>query len=154
MKLSVSLLVMTLVLGLLVALPATAADGDSFRLEALNGGRALEPGDLESGAVIVVFWAGWSPRCRDIAERTNAIVEEWGDRARVITVNFQEDQETAQDFVGDSLNADTYLDEDGSFSKQHTMTSLPGLLIYRDGEVVFRGKLQLDSSGLIAHTLD
>jgi len=147
-----TMLVVALVLAL--ALPAAAADGEAFQLEALDGSGTLEPGNLESGAVIMVFWAGWSPRCRDIVERTNEIVDEWSDRARVITVNFQEDRDAVAEFIDGELRANTYLDEDGSFSKQHTMTSLPGLLIYRDGEVAFRGKLLPDSSGLIAHTLD
>lgn len=137
----------------ILPLAAAAAEGE-FRLRSLDGGKTLEPGDLESGSVIIVFWAGWSPRCRDIVERTNDIVDEWSARARVITVNFQEEPDAVRDFIGGELNADVYLDTDGAFSKQHTMTSLPGLLIYRDGEVAFRGKLPADPGGLIGQTLN
>lgn len=132
---------------------ATAAE-DDFRLPALDGRATLEPADLESGSTIMVFWASWSPRCRDIVDRTNAIAEDWGERATVVTVNFQEEADVARDFIGGELDVDTYLDSDGAFSKQHTMTSLPGLLIYRDGEVAFRGKLPADPSGLIAQALN
>lgn len=131
----------------------TAAD-DEFRLPALEGRGTLEPSDLESGSTIIIFWASWSPRSRDIAERTNDIAEQWGGRATVLTVNFQEEADVAREFLGGELEVDTYLDTDGAFSKQHTMTSLPGLLIYRDGEVVFRGKLPADPSGLIAQALN
>lgn len=133
---------------------AVTAAEDDFRLPALDGRATLEPADLESGSTIMVFWASWSPRCRDIVERTNAIAEDWGGRATVVTINFQEEADVARDFIGGELDVDTYLDSDGALSKQHTMTSLPGLLIYRDGEVAFRGKLPADPSGLIAQALN
>ncbi len=144
----------TLAFALLAFLPAAGAEGEPFRLESLDGRQVLEPSDLESGSAIIVFWAGWSPRCRNIVDRTNAIASEWGGRAAVLTVNFQESADEAQDFVGDRLNVPVFLDEDGSFSKQHTMTSLPGLLIYRDGEVAFRGKLPAEPDALIDQTLN
>lgn len=143
-----------LTIGLMLAATPVAADEETFRLSALDGGAALQPADVESGAVIMIFWAGWSPRCRDIVERTNAIADEWGGRARVITINFQEEPDAVRDFLDGELKVPTYLDGDGAFSKQHTMTSLPGLLIYDDGEVAFRGKLPADPSGLIAQTLN
>lgn len=150
---AIVLLSAVLVMGLQPA-SAAAAEDDSFRLAALDGGGALEPSDLERGATILVFWASWSPRCRDIVDRANAIADEWGGRATIVTVNFQEEADVVRDFVGGELDVDTYLDSDGAFSKQHTMTSLPGLLIYRDGEVAFRGKLPADPSGLIAQALN
>ena len=141
-------------MGVVLATAPALADEETFRLAALDGSAALQPADVESGAVILVFWAGWSPRCRDIVERTNAIADEWGGRARVVTVNFQEESDAVRDFLDGKMKVKTYLDSDGAFSKQHTMTSLPGLLIYDDGEVAFRGKLPADPSGLIAQTLN
>ncbi len=145
--------VAVLMIGITMAIAPAVADEDTFRLSALDGGAALQPADIESGAVIMVFWAGWSPRCRDIVERTNAIADEWSGRARVVTVNFQEEPDAVREFLDGKLKVPTYLDSDGAFSKQHTMTSLPGLLIYEDGKVEFRGKLPADPSGLIAQTL-
>lgn len=141
-------------IGIVVAMTPVVAQEDTFRLSALDGTAALQPADVESGTVIMVFWAGWSPRCRDIVERTNEIADEWGGRARVVTVNFQEESDAVRDFLDGKLKVKTYLDSDGAFSKQHTMTSLPGLLIYDDGEVAFRGKLPADPSGLIGQTLN
>lgn len=142
---------LTLLLGCtLLALPAPAQD---FRLQGLRGGQLTE-GDLAQGATVVVVWASWSPRGRDIAERVAAIQGRWGNRARVVTVNFQEDRATVEQFLsGKNLGVPVYLDVDGTFSKKHAVTTLPGLLVIRDGNVAYRGKLPDNPDQVLAETL-
>lgn len=124
-----------------------------LRLPALQGDELAE-GDLARGVTVVVVWASWSPRCRDIVERVNPIAQRWGDRARVITVNFQEDRETAGRFLeGKDLEIPVYLDTDGAFSKKYAVTTLPGLLIFKDGETAYRGRLPDDPDRLLSEIL-
>jgi thiol-disulfide isomerase/thioredoxin len=132
---------------------AALAQGGGVALKGLAGGQLTEA-DLAKGETIVVVWASWSPRSRDIVERVNQIESEWGDSARVVTVNFQEDRATIEAYLeGMGLTAPVFMDSKGAFSKSHSVTTLPGILIYKDGEVVHRGRLPLDASALIGRVL-
>ena len=128
-----------------VAAEEVLTDGD---------GRALTAGEFGQGAVIVVFMASWSPRCRDVIERVNRIHDEWGARARVVVVNFQEDPaEMASFLVGKTTRAEIYYDRDGAFSKAHSITFLPGLLVLQNGTVAFRGRLGRDPGSVLSQIL-
>lgn len=125
-----------------LAFPAVSLPG-------LNGG-ALTSADLAKGTHVLVVWATWSPRCRDIVPRVNELAGKLGARARVATVNFQEEPAPIEAFLaGKSLQAPVYLDKSGDFSKAHAVTTLPGLVIYRDGEVLFQGRLDTDANAQV-----
>jgi len=142
--------ILGLLLSAALSLPAPAQD---VRLPGLRGGQLTE-GDLAQGATVVVVWASWSPRGKDIVARVNAIQGRWGGRARVVTVNFQEDRGTVDGFLaGKNLGVPVYLDTDGTFSKKHAVTTLPGLLIFQDGKRGYGGRLPPDADALIARTL-
>lgn len=130
-----------------------AAQGRPFRLTGLDGGH-LGPSDFAQGVIIAVVFAGWSPHCRDIVQRTNAIADRWGSQARVIMVDFQEDRAEVESFLsGNKPAARVYLDESGAFSKRHSVTNLPGLVIFKDGNALFSGKLSRDPDSVISQTL-
>ncbi len=128
---------------------------DDLELSGLKGEK-LREAELAQGAVIVVAWASWSPRCRDIVDRVNALSGRWAGRARVLTVNFQEDAGTVRQFLdsqGKTLSAPVFLDTSGNFSKKHAVTNLPGLLIFRDGKTAFSGKLPADPDPVISQAI-
>lgn len=134
----------------LLATPVAAQD---IRLQGLGGERLAES-DLARGTTIVVVWASWSPRSRDIAARVSPLARRWGGQARVMTVNFQEDRAAVEGFLaGKDFGAAVYLDPDGAFSKKYAMATLPGLLIIKDGQVVYRGKLPDDPDRVIGEFL-
>ncbi len=136
-----------------ILLPAAPAAAQGFHLRGLQGGE-LADSDLQQGTAIVVLWASWSPRSRDIVARVNPLAERWGGRARVVTVNFQEDAAAVQGFLaGKGLRAPVYLDADGAFSKRYGIATLPGLLILKDGQTVYSGKLPDDPDPLIGKTV-
>lgn len=142
-----------LILAAVLLPPPVLAEARPFRLEGLRSGE-VQPAELLQGNVIVIVWASWSPRCRDIVERSNAVVDRWGDRARVLSVVFQEDPETVERFLaGKRSRVPIFLDRDGAFSKRHTVTHLPGLLIFRDGDTGFSGRLPNNPDSLIEQTL-
>ncbi len=134
------------------SLSPAAAQG--MVLQGLQGDR-LSEADLSQGSTIVVVWASWSPRSRDIVGRVNSLVEKWGGQARVVTVNFQDERSNVEGFLaGKGLNAPVYLDLEGTFSKKHSVATLPGLLIVKNGRVVFSGKLPDDPDRTIAERLN
>ena len=143
----------TFVLLLALAASAVPAAAQDFRLQGLRGERLGET-DLAQGTTIVVVWASWSPRSRDIVERVNPIAQRWGGQARVVTVTYQEERQAVEGFLaGKNLGTTVILDPDGAFSKKYAVTTLPGLVIIRDGQVVYRGRLPEDPDRVIADFL-
>jgi thiol-disulfide isomerase/thioredoxin len=142
----------TAALAFLAALAAPVSAQD-IRLQGL-GGEQLADSDLSRGVTIVVLWASWSPRSRDIAARVNPLARRWGGQARVVTVNFQEDRAAVEKFLaGKDFGAAVFLDPNGAFSKKYAVATLPGLLIVKDGQVVYRGKLPEDPDRVIGEFL-
>lgn len=143
-------LVLVMLTGLvLFALPTLSQDLSG------PGGARLSASDLASGQHVLVFFASWSPKCRDIGPRTRAIADRFSGRARVHLVNFQEDAATAQQFLGGSAGAVPLLvDRDGSFARRHSVLNLPGLVVYKNGEAVYSGTLPGDAESLIDSLLD
>jgi thiol-disulfide isomerase/thioredoxin len=143
-----------LVLGLFaLSAQPVLAQGRAVELHGLNGGKLTEAA-LQSGVSIVVVWASWSPRCRDIVDRLNALDGRWGAQASVVSVNFQEERPAIEQFLaGQNLKVPVFIDGRGAFAKQYAVTTLPGLLIYKDGEVAYRGKLPNDTDALIGRIL-
>jgi thiol-disulfide isomerase/thioredoxin len=140
--------VLTLALLALVAFRGTVR-AEAVDLACIGGGR-LTDADLGHGAAIVVVWASWSPRSRGIGERVGALASRWGGRARVVTVNFQEDGAVVERFVGKGLGAPVCLDPDGTFSHNYKIATLPGLVVLKDGQTVYSGKLPDDPDSVIA----
>lgn len=142
-----------LVSALLVAL---VAGGGTTPLVAQNGnglltldGRALDP-ELLEGDAIVVFFATWSPRCRDIVERAQQLHQRWGSRAKVLLVAFQEEEEDVRGFLaGEETDVQVTRDADGSFSKRHGITTLPSLLVLDNGAVGYRGRMPADVDSVL-----
>ena len=133
-----------------LALPVRAED---LSLSCVGGG-SLSDADLSRGTTIVVVWASWSPRSRDVAQRVGALSQRWGNRARVMTVNFQEDGPAVQKFLaGKGFGVPICMDPDGAFSRKYNVATLPGLLVVRDGNVAYRGKLPDDADGAIEGAL-
>jgi len=141
----------------IAVLLAVAADAArvpaNLRLAGLEGG-ALTSSDLERGTHVLVVWASWSPRCRDIVGRVNALAGRWSSGARVATIDFQEDPETVSRFLrGQGLRVPVYLDRDGEASKSLAVTALPGLVVSRDGEILYQGRLPADPDALLEDLL-
>lgn len=145
-----AVLALAVLTGVLLSVPAAAQD---VRLSCLRG-ESLSEADLARGATVVVVWASWSPRSRDIVERVQPLAGRWGGQARVVTVNFQEDRQAVAAFLaGRELGAPVCMDPDGSFSKKYNVATLPGLLVVKDGQVVYRGKLPDDPDRVLADLL-
>ncbi len=140
-------------LACLLLLLSFAAHADTIVMPGLQEGRLAET-DLNSGHFVLIVWASWSPHCRDIAQRVNQIAQTWKGKADVRTIVFQEEADTVRRFLqGQALQAPTFIDQTGAFSKKHAVTTLPSLLILKDGEAVFSGKLPTNPDSLIERSL-
>ena len=121
----------------------------AWELPGLQGG-SLTSADVASGTTVMVVFAGWSPHCADIVERTNALASRLGGRASVVMVDFQEEPAEVSAFLeGKGARARVYLDGDGAFSKQLRVMTLPGMVVYRDGSVAYQGKLPGDPESVV-----
>lgn len=135
-------------------LTAVDAQQPAFRLPLLAGSGELTPDELAKGTQIVVVWASWSPRCRDIDEQVAALHSKWRDRATVITVNFQEKPDAIRAALADrKMKVPVYLDSTGAFSKMHAVTTVPHVLVFVDGKRVLGQRLTSDIDQVIASKL-
>lgn len=138
---------------LLVAYGGAPAAGQGFSLAGLRGG-SLSEAELSRGRVVVVLWASWSPRGRNVAERVNALAQAAGSRATVLAVNYQEDQATVQGFVASNpFTVPVYLDTDGVLAKKFKLANLPGLLVMKDGVVAYQGRMPDDPERVVEESL-
>ncbi|MEM1248589.1 MAG: TlpA disulfide reductase family protein [Acidobacteriota bacterium] len=135
---------LTALLLVLSALLAAPAVSQGFRLEGLDGS-SLSQEALESGDWVIVVWASWSPRARDIGPRIDALAGELSGRARVCGVHFQDTPAEVRKSLGAQRpDAPLYVDARGDFSKKYQVSDLPSLLILRQGRVVHKGRLTAD----------
>lgn len=145
---------------LAVALAALAAGGcarpasaQEIVLPGLEGGQ-LRESELQRGNVIVVVWASWPPRCRDVVDKINDIAGRWGSQASVLSVNYQESRADVQRFLeGKRISVPVYLDTEGEFSKKYSKANLPVLLVFRDGSSAVKEALPDDPHPTISRAL-
>jgi hypothetical protein len=136
---------------LAAGLAGAAVAQAAWELPGLRGG-SLSSRDVASGTTVMLVFAGWSPHCSDVVERSNALAGRLGGRARVVLVDFQEEPaEVAAFLEGKGARSPVYLDADGSFSKQHRVMTLPGMVVYRDGAVTYQGKLPQDPESVVGN---
>ena len=145
-------------LGVLVGLFLMLAVGSplsaqGFQLAGLDGSQ-LTRAQVERGDWVIVVWASWSPRARNIGAKIDALESRFGSRAEVCAVHFQDSAEDVRESFGGKLpSAPVYVDAAGDFSKHYQVTDLPALLVLRDGKVVHRGRLPSDPESLVAPLL-
>lgn len=72
---------------------------------------------IAEGLVMVDFWAPWCAPCRMVAPVLEELQEEMQDKVKIVKVNVDENPQVATDYG---------------------ITSIPTLIIYKDGEMVDR----------------
>jgi thioredoxin 1 len=65
--------------------------------------------------VLVDFWAPWCGPCRAVAPTVDAIAQEFSGRLKVVKLN---------------------TDESGKVAMEYNVTSIPTLMVFKNGEVV------------------
>jgi thioredoxin-like negative regulator of GroEL len=119
--------------------PAVVGQG-SPNLPGLRGD-SLGEAELRRGDTVIVIWASWSPRCRDVGQRLTAL-EGALSGTRVVSISYQEERDAAATFVRDNgVPGSVYLDRDGAFARRHGVSTLPSYVVFRDGAAVAQGRL-------------
>ena len=144
----------TLSVGLMLLSPAEP----SFALD-VSGLTHLDGSEVEADEMpqnaILVFFSTWSPKCRGIVRRVNAIHAGWGGKATVFLVDFQENRSAVEKFLdGKSLDVEVLRDPKAAFSKKHGITYLPSVLAVKDGTPALRGKLPSDPDPVLSSIYD
>jgi len=153
MRISARTLLTLLAATVIVAASDPGLAEEHVRLPGLDGGE-ISGRDLKAGPVLVVVWASWSPRCRDIVPRMNALENAFSGKARVLSVVFQEEADAVRRFLdGQGLRVPVYVDRTGSFSKQQAVSTVPWLLVLVDGRAAFSGKLPADPDPVVERAL-
>jgi thioredoxin-like negative regulator of GroEL len=124
---------------LAIGVAGFAQGSEPFVLPGLAGDRLSER-DLAGAPVLAVFWSSWSPRCRDLPQRLTEVNARLAGRARLVAINYQEDRKAAGGLL-QGTGVPVYLDADGSFAKRFGIATLPGAVLFRNGEAVWHGRL-------------
>ena len=62
--------------------------------------------------VIVDFWAEWCHPCRNLAPKVDAVAEKYGDKAKIVKLN---------------------IDDNGSTAQRYGVRSIPTLILFKGG---------------------
>ena len=111
-----------------------------FSIATLDGGSAsltLE----DARPSLVVFWASWCGPCRREATEVAEIVQSYGDRLQVVSINSGEDTTKVKLAAREwGMTWPVGLDPQGTVSRTFEVDALPLVLVIdRDGMVRFRG---------------
>lgn len=71
--------------------------------------------EVQSGTVLVDFWAPWCGPCKQIAPVLEEMNQEIGDKLKIVKVN---------------------VDESANTASSHGIMSIPTLMVMKEGEVV------------------
>jgi len=134
---------------LIMAAGIALAEQPELTLAGLDGEK-LHEAELLKQTALVVVWASWSPHCREVPSQVAELSRHWGSKARVLTLDFEEDAHTVRSFLAKTpMHAPVFLDADGAFSKKYGVTSLPGLIVFKDGKAVYNGRFPDDPKAVL-----
>lgn len=84
----------------------------------------------KSQVVVVDFWAPWCGPCKKIAPVVDEIATEFGEKIKVVKVNVDENLKIAQEY---------------------SISGIPSILIFKDGEAVERLVGMMPKSSLVTN---
>ncbi|MFT5685007.1 MAG: cytochrome c biogenesis protein CcmG/thiol:disulfide interchange protein DsbE [Myxococcota bacterium] len=112
------------------AISSTYLDGTAFELTALQGRPTM-----------LVFWASWCGPCRQEAPEVARIVEGYGEKLHVVSINAGEDPSTAARAAQSmGITWPVGLDLSGAIQSSYDVQAIPLVLILdAEGIIRFRG---------------
>ncbi|WP_286695455.1 TlpA family protein disulfide reductase [Spongiibacter sp. UBA1325] len=106
--------------------------------------------NYEGKVVYLDFWASWCGPCRASFPFMNRLVSEYGDDLAVVTINLDEDADSAKEFIEEfQPTFPVFYDPDGIFAKQYKVAGMPNSFLFDR-----RGQLLLKHIGFTKRTPD
>lgn len=125
-------------------LAATLALGQNIpgniALKRLDGSETLVKEALGDGVVIVSFWATWCKPCQSELDALLDIEEQWKEKVRVVAISTDDSRATAKVrslVKGKRWPYDVLLDSNRTLFKALNLTSIPFVLVVKNGETVY-----------------
>ena len=135
-------LILTTILSMLLFSPATAAEtiAPDWTLNDPDGQTIHLQDEVEAQATILFFWATWCPYCKALFPHLQSIRLEYGDRVRILAINFREDGDPAA-FVNEKGYDVALLLDGDEVADLYGIYGTPGVILL-DKERVIRFDLR------------
>jgi thiol-disulfide isomerase/thioredoxin len=107
----------------------------------LRGAGELSLDSLQGTPVVVVFWASWCAPCMKEIPHFNALVQEYGDKVKVLGVNMGESEAVVyRTQKQKGMRYDSLMDVKGEIASAWRVRKLPLMLVVdKQGRIRFRG---------------
>ena len=116
-----------------------------------GAGERVRLGDLQGQVVLLDFWAGWCPPCRQSVPFLNALHERFGERVVFLGVNVEREQAPRRIAASHEAFGSGFptLRDDGSWQRAFGVSSLPTVvLVDASGQIRYRNFPLGDEDGL------
>lgn len=121
-----------------VVAPNLGARAPDFAFEDLKG-NTVRLSDFRGQPVLLNFWATWCPPCRKEIPDLQAFHEQYGDRIKLLGINWGENVDEVKRFLARyDATYTNLMDEQGKFYVRYRLTGLP-TSFWIDEEGIVRG---------------
>ena len=131
------ILILSAILSLL-PLPSSAADetiAPDWTLIDPDGQPIHLQDEVEAQATILLFWATWCPYCKALFPHLQSIRLEYGDRIKILAINFREDGDPVA-FINDSGYDVTLLLNGDEVADLYDIYGTPGVILLDKDRVI------------------
>ncbi len=112
----------------------------NLALKKLDGSEVLMKEALKDDVVIVSFWATWCKPCQAELDALCDIEDQWKDKVRIIAISTDDSRAAAKVrslVKGKRWPYEVLLDQNKALFKALNLTSIPFVMIVKNGETVF-----------------
>jgi len=134
-------------LSLLASTPSTADEtiAADWTLTDPDGQAVHLQEEVEAQATILLFWATWCPYCKALLPHLQSIRLEYGDRVKILAINFREDGDPVA-FINDSGYEVTLLLNGDDVAELYDIYGTPGVILLDENRVIHFDLRQLPRS--------
>lgn len=121
-----------LIVSLMAPALVAADQSPDWTLESADGDAVTLSIEAQNQPVIVLFWATWCPYCKALMPYLDEIRAEYGDRVKILAVNFREKGDPVA-YIRSKGYDFTILPKGDRVAMAYEIWGTPGVLIVNDG---------------------